>query len=156
MCLRIHSETGHAPSVDILLDGVQAAKRCSELEAMLKKLVKSGAWYGSAVELEHGVNGNTLYQEVSDLLENKQNFSALISQFESLANEMQPGAIMVAQQPKFVPHVGDPVRFSDMAWILVRYTVQNDGEVYAELTRGIKGNEGYKNTQVNVNDLKPI
>jgi hypothetical protein len=154
MCLRIHSETGHAPSVDILLDGVQAAKRCQALEDMLKKLQNSGQWYNSAIEMEHGVNASELYQEVSDLLAGKTNFNALISQFEELAKEMQPAEFFAVA--KFVPHVGDPVRFADMAWILVRYIVQNDGEVYAELTRGLKGNEGYKNTQVNIKDLKPL
>lgn len=156
MCLRIHAETGHAPSVDILLDGVQAAKRCAELEAMLKKLMKSGAWYGSAIELEHGVNGNTLYQEVADLLENKSNFSALISQFESLANEMQPGAIMVAQQPKFIPHVGDPLRFDNKVWILDKYEVKADGNAWAHISRGMKNTTKYDCTVVAIEDMAPL
>jgi hypothetical protein len=154
MCLAAHKETGHAPSMNTLVDGVKAAQRCKELETMLKKLLRSGQWFMSAVELEDSVDGEKLKKEIEALLENKTDFSTLIAQFESLAAEMKPTEFFQVQT--FVPHVGDPVRFSEMAWILVRYTVQNDGEVYAELTRGLKGNEGYKNTQVNIKELKPL
>lgn len=157
MCLTIEEETGQTLTADMLRNDTAPSNRTVVLESMLRKLLNSGDWFMSAIELNDDVDGQKLEKEVREILEKGVSYEALIKQFEELADDLNPNAQLVVQaEYRFVPHVGDPIRFDGKVWILNKYEVKDDGNAWAHISRGAKDTPRYDCTVVTIEDMRPL
>lgn len=68
MILEIHKQTGVIPNLDSLRSTAQLEAQNRVMRALFLRLLEAGSWHHSAVEFEHGVNGEKFEEEIKEVL----------------------------------------------------------------------------------------